>query len=442
LRTSGFLKPNPYVELIIDAKSTRKTEFLKNTCSPKWNEEFTVLVTPSSVLQFRVLDHSSFRKDTLIGEQTVQLHQILQHYNGRCENLELNMDLLVDPSSKSEAKHQQLAQSPAQQTKSGELVALLNGLKIELNASAAATNGTAYPNDGLANGGCASRSSVLNGGIRARMRLRGANPQQAAATNNNNNNNNISSSNNNNLANVNNGMSNISLGEPAPLSSSTGAIRRSDNWDQRAGRTSHEAVAAAAHTFNRNSGINMLPNGPQYVLPHPITFTPGEPGAPYPIAVAGAVPPAPMTTLRLFEEPISAGPPHRPPRASQLAAVEHNGAPPTATPRPYDQYSLLQGPPGEELVGLHTGGPEIATGLEVNGGEVVAQGQAATDPSDNEVLPAGWEMRLDPYGRRYYVDHNTRSTYWEKPQPLPAGWEVRRDPRGRVYYVDREFQAS
>ena len=29
-------------------------------------------------------------------------------------------------------------------------------------------------------------------------------------------------------------------------------------------------------------------------------------------------------------------------------------------------------------------------------------------------LPAGWEMRCDVYGRRYYVDHNTRSTSWER----------------------------
>lgn len=35
------------------------------------------------------------------------------------------------------------------------------------------------------------------------------------------------------------------------------------------------------------------------------------------------------------------------------------------------------------------------------------------DQRQDEPLPPGWEMRLDTYGRRYYVDHNTRysSTY-------------------------------
>lgn len=53
-----------------------------------------------------------------------------------------------------------------------------------------------------------------------------------------------------------------------------------------------------------------------------------------------------------------------------------------------------------------------------------------------------WEMRYDVYGRRYYVDHNTRSTSWERPQPLPPGWEIRRDQRGRIYYVDHNTRTT
>ena len=30
-------------------------------------------------------------------------------------------------------------------------------------------------------------------------------------------------------------------------------------------------------------------------------------------------------------------------------------------------------------------------------------------------LPPGWEMRRDPSGRDYYVDHNTRRTTWQRP---------------------------
>lgn len=39
---TSFLKPNPYVELSVDDKATRKTEVVKCTYQPKWNEVFTV----------------------------------------------------------------------------------------------------------------------------------------------------------------------------------------------------------------------------------------------------------------------------------------------------------------------------------------------------------------------------------------------------------------
>lgn len=40
-----------------------------------------------------------------------------------------------------------------------------------------------------------------------------------------------------------------------------------------------------------------------------------------------------------------------------------------------------------------------------------------------ERLPEGWELRYDAYGRKYYVDHTTKSTTWERPSttPLPSG---------------------
>ncbi|KAK7118926.1 hypothetical protein R3I94_022438 [Phoxinus phoxinus] len=59
-----------------------------------------------------------------------------------------------------------------------------------------------------------------------------------------------------------------------------------------------------------------------------------------------------------------------------------------------------------------------------------------------EPLPPGWEQRKDPHGRTYYVDHNTKTTTWERPQPLPLGWERRVDNRGRVYYVDHNTRTT
>ncbi|XP_034282608.1 NEDD4-like E3 ubiquitin-protein ligase WWP2 isoform X3 [Pantherophis guttatus] len=47
-----------------------------------------------------------------------------------------------------------------------------------------------------------------------------------------------------------------------------------------------------------------------------------------------------------------------------------------------------------------------------------------------ETLPAGWEQRELPNGRVYYVDHNTKSTTWER--PLPPGY----------YFVDHNTRTT
>uniref|UniRef100_A0A8C6NXR2 E3 ubiquitin-protein ligase n=1 Tax=Nothobranchius furzeri TaxID=105023 RepID=A0A8C6NXR2_NOTFU len=105
---------------------------------------------------------------------------------------------------------------------------------------------------------------------------------------------------------------------------------------------------------------------------------------------------------------------------------------------------------------------------------------AASDP-----LPPGWERRVDDRGRIYYVDHNTRTTTWQRPTmesvrnfeqwqsqrsqlqgamhqfnqrylysasmmsaendplgPLPPGWERRVDSNDRVYFVNHNTKTT
>lgn len=74
-----------------------------------------------------------------------------------------------------------------------------------------------------------------------------------------------------------------------------------------------------------------------------------------------------------------------------------------------------------------------------------------TIPVRSTDLPQGWERRMDPQGRPYYVDHNSRTTTWHRPQsssegfadvPLPLGWEERRTPEGRPYFVDHSTRTT
>ncbi|XP_040563054.2 NEDD4-like E3 ubiquitin-protein ligase WWP2 isoform X4 [Gallus gallus] len=110
--------------------------------------------------------------------------------------------------------------------------------------------------------------------------------------------------------------------------------------------------------------------------------------------------------------------------------------------------------------------------------------QARTTVQAQDSLPPGWEKRVDPRGRYYYVDHNTRTTTWQRPTaeyvrnyeqwqsqrsqlqgamqqfsqrflyqpsgapsdndplgPLPPGWEKRQD-NARVYYVNHNTRTT
>jgi hypothetical protein len=69
---------------------------------------------------------------------------------------------------------------------------------------------------------------------------------------------------------------------------------------------------------------------------------------------------------------------------------------------------------------------------------------ASTAPSDGKgPLPPNWEIRETPEGRRYYVNHSTRSTQWHDPrEPLPPGWEIRYNKDGRQYFVDHNTHST
>ncbi|XP_037308305.2 NEDD4-like E3 ubiquitin-protein ligase WWP2 isoform X2 [Pungitius pungitius] len=87
--------------------------------------------------------------------------------------------------------------------------------------------------------------------------------------------------------------------------------------------------------------------------------------------------------------------------------------------------------------GQDTLGPAVPAEPAPSGAEQT--GSSGAEPT-TESLPAGWEQRVLPHGRVYYVDHNTKTTCWER--PLPPGWEKRVDQRGRFYYVDHNTRTT
>lgn len=58
---------------------------------------------------------------------------------------------------------------------------------------------------------------------------------------------------------------------------------------------------------------------------------------------------------------------------------------------------------------------------------------------EKENLPPGWSVDYTQKGRKYYVDHNTKTTHWSHPfekEGLPAGWEKMESLEHGVYYVN------
>ncbi|KAB8670382.1 hypothetical protein FH972_026295 [Carpinus fangiana] len=81
------------------------------------------------------------------------------------------------------------------------------------------------------------------------------------------------------------------------------------------------------------------------------------------------------------------------------------------------RLSLNSGPPPPRIGGQPPpAGPNGAPAPGVAGASGQSGGRYFTSFEDNQGrLPAGWERREDNLGRTYYVDHNTRTTTWNRP---------------------------
>lgn len=64
------------------------------------------------------------------------------------------------------------------------------------------------------------------------------------------------------------------------------------------------------------------------------------------------------------------------------------------------------------------------------------QGQEISSDIDDVPLPPGWEIRYTDDNKRYFVDHNTKTTTFDDPRPgAPKG------PKG-IYGVPRAYERS
>lgn len=446
LSSSGILfKPDPYVELSVDGGVPVKTEYSKSTCNPKWDEQFPVLVTPYSRLHFRVFNHNSLIKDALLGDGCLDLYQVLEKTDGKLDRVPQPVELSC--GGKSSRSH-------------SYLLTVLDGLHVDMSWYPPKVPSTA-----------ARRTEA---------------PKTSASSSS------LHQQHNGSVASL------PSSSSTSERTLSSTRHRNSGGVRARTHRHSHHAstdgLAVGSSTSSSGAGSGEGPTSPEHLkqqgdsmgsaLSNPVGSSVGNGSR-----TESGCHPLVSSSVQSSEEPVDGG--------HWMAVIRTDGGRPADLAHVLDGATTSQGGEGSATTsqsssnthrGMAIPTPEVlpevpqvattASQVRANarrsgvaaappspGGGVARGIASATHPSngsapvpvpatapssttscsgssEEEPLPLGWEVRYDQFNRKYYVDHNTRSTTWERPQPLPPGWEMRRDNRGRVYYVDHNTRTT
>ncbi|KAF4797997.1 NEDD4-like E3 ubiquitin-protein ligase WWP1 [Turdus rufiventris] len=413
-----------YTELTADGE-IKKTAKSSSSSNPKWDEQLTVNVTPQTTLEFRVWSHHTLKADALLGRATVDLRQALEVHNRKLEKVKEQLKLSLENKSG--------------MVQTGELTVVLDGLVLEqeslTNLSSSATievqqNGEAVHESRDASARSSSRSPCdISNGIDNQV------PSSSAVQN------------------------------TFCVEAVNGDSTPSPNHV--AARPKNAPVPKPLEAQPVNSTVN------------------GESSASAPEAGNSSVSEAPTGSV---EAPVSSADctndTAEPQSAAEAASSEsHTSTLPAVSAglEPAAATDCAQ-PSARNSIAADAAKPRESSSTPSASAEPVRQqpGTASTEP-----LPPGWERRVDDRGRVYYVDHNTRTTTWQRPTmesvrnfeqwqsqrnqlqgamqqfnqrylysasmlsaendplgPLPPGWERRVDSNDRVYFVNHNTKTT
>ncbi|KAM8822887.1 NEDD4-like E3 ubiquitin-protein ligase WWP1 isoform 1-T2 [Spinachia spinachia] len=405
-----------YVEVTADGESRRTTKS-HSSSSPKWDETLTLNVTPHTQVDFKVWSHNTLKADTLMGKATLDLIQALEQHDRKLENVKEVLKLIVE---------QKGALVPA-----GELTVYLNGLTVsEQEELAPLTNGNAANGTKVHQNGdalCENGDSASSFSRPANSTVNGTDlcPMSSSCS-------------------VSNGVDG-----QEPTSSCSPDPRYIVNRDTPPNSTQTRQPSDSdtdCRTVNGEScDVVLGPSlGPTTGDALPSADDRGDCSQDAALLDADMAPDStPQTVLTSTHAPASSS---SPPSAAKpadgvaaMAAAAAFSSPAQGAQTITTSSSSSSPPPAlEEANPSGEGGSGSAT-APTDGAKPTQQVPNAGAP---DPLPPGWEQRKDPHGRTYYVDHNTRTTTWERPQPLPPGWERRVDDRGRIYYVDHNTRTT
>ncbi|CAL8400960.1 unnamed protein product [Gadus morhua 'NCC'] len=436
LRRKKSLFGSIYVEVTADGE-TRRTAKTHSSSNPKWDERLALNVSPQSEVDFKVWSHHTIKADSLLGKATLNLRQVLDQHERKLENVKEVLKLSVEQKGAA--------------VSTGELTVYLDGLTVAdqeavqplTNGNTTTTNPTKTQQNGDAiheNGEDLSSSSraanSTSNGTEAGP-ANGSSPGSCSAPNGEDTDSVHDPSSLHDPCPVVNGNATTSnltaackpLDSDASTTTTTNGTVNGDGVDAaRPTSTAATEDAPPSSQSHEDPSQNPVPPDPD---PAAGSTTPGP-------AAAATTITSTTTTTTTSSSSVTAAPAapsdsSTPTRASAAPAPD-----PAAGTSPCPAPGEPAPPPGGE-------GGAVAGGTEdppADGAKPRQQTTPSSTAAASDALPPGWEQRKDPHGRTYYVDHNTRTTTWERPQPLPPGWERRVDDRGRIYYVDHNTRTT
>ncbi|TMS09152.1 NEDD4-like E3 ubiquitin-protein ligase WWP1 [Larimichthys crocea] len=409
-----------YVEVTAEGES-RRTVKSHSSSSPKWDERLTLNVTPHTQVDFKVWSYHTLKADALLGKATLDLTQALEQHDRKLENVKEVLKLSVEQKGAVVA--------------AGELTVYLDGLTVTDQEELAP----------LTNGNAANGTKVQQNGDAIHENEDSSSSSSRAAN---------SSVNGTDLV-PRSGSCSASNGldGQVPSSSCSPALSHVVNGDTTPNSTPvHQPSDSDTESRTVNGESCDAPLGPS-------SATTGDvlpPADDHEDCTQDATLPESNTAPNSTSQPL--------PTSTQAPASSSSSSSSSAAAKPTDGAAAAAAAPST-LTSPAQGATAVTTSSSSSSlspalGEANASGGAGGSSSNSatadgakprqqapnagaaDPLPPGWEQRKDPHGRTYYVDHNTRTTTWERPQPLPPGWERRVDDRGRIYYVDHNTRTT
>ncbi|XP_067835623.1 NEDD4-like E3 ubiquitin-protein ligase WWP1 isoform X2 [Heptranchias perlo] len=403
-RRKNWFGTGIYVELSADGE-LKKSAKSNSSSNPKWDEHLIMNVTPHTKLEFKVWSHHTLKSDALLGKATLDISEALELHNRKLENVKEALKLTLENKNGV--------------VQTGELIVFLDGMTVDQES---------VPN------GTASATIQQNGDA---IHVNGGETSTRARTRSNTETSNCADS------------PSTSSSRQSAASSPVMNGESSRSPCHVAARPKSTTVPKSSATQAASSTVNGEPTPPS-PPPPPSTSSSSSPTITVTMTSASGVitestetsTPMVCTTTTIITTSTtlpSMSAASSTETTTAAAANSTTSATSTSTGATADAPSAATATDSaaRSNTGADSGKPRHSTSNTSAGAVGQQPNSISTEP-----LPAGWEQRKDPHGRTYYVDHNTRTTTWERPQPLPPGWERRVDDRGRVYYVDHNTRTT